>query len=470
MNVGGILKQYKCCSTWRGYKTNSNRFHSFLTQLYSQKLTQEESTALLNWDISIPPHLPPTSLLTDQILSTFALYCVKNLQLSRPSFNKMITWQNEASRDITNACRSEFRAVVKILRTQPWYREYQVKRAHIIPAKYLSVIEEFNVTSLDTALPFLVFFLGAYGGARVSDIHSKILLKHIKLHNTTIYGVVKPIVTITLPAENDKGNGGVITFQCTCPGNHDPKAVGVCNKLRCFNIVHKVLLESVNAYLRKWTDQDGVISFPKGNTASNNTNSSWTSIHWKTWAQGVKLFNQAVRDRDNGKIIGFKVGGIQNRGMKKAKITALYHKALILAGLPKKELASYTFHGLRRTAATIQMEYGDNLPEIEVMKATRHTSTRCFRLYNQESVQKLARHTNRDTEIAYLTGVVCQWRKANGLNEDPNPVEISLLRQAIKSHGLTIHELRTDKHWTNKDVIQLLLQSNPKSKAILLRD
>ena len=138
-----------------------------------------------------------------------------------------------------------------------------------------------------------------------------------------------------------------------------------------------------------------------------------------------------------------------------------------MAGVPKKNVVSYSFHGLRRTAATMQMEFGDNLSETEVMKATRHTSTRCFKLHNQESVQHLARHTNRDTEIAYLTGVVSDWRVSNKLNPDPNPIEISLLRQAIKHKGLTVHELRTDELWTSKDVIQLLLKSEPKSKEFL---
>ena len=78
-----------------------------------------------------------------------------------------------------------------------------------------------------------------------------------------------------------------------------------------------------------------------------------------------------------------------------------------MAAVQQHELLSYSFHGLRRTAATIEMEFGDNLPEWEVMKAMRHTSTRCFRLYNQDSAQHLARHTNGDTEIAFLTSVVC---------------------------------------------------------------
>ena len=135
-------------------------------------------------------------------------------------------------------------------------------------------IEQYQVKDLDTALPLLIFFLGAYGGARVGDLHNKILLKHIKLHNTTIYGVLKPIVTITLPAENDKGNGGVITFQCSCPGSHNVETLGVCNKLQCFQIVHKALLEAVNSYLREWTDSEGLITF-----GPNSRQQSWKSLH-----------------------------------------------------------------------------------------------------------------------------------------------------------------------------------------------
>ena len=155
--------------------------------------------------------------------------------------------------------------------------------------------------------------------------------------------------------------------------------------------------------------------------------------------------------------------------MRKQKITKFYHTALILAGIPRQDIETFTFHGLRRTAVTMQMEYGDNLPEEEVMKATRHTSTRCFRLYNQESAQKQARHTSRDTEIAYLTGVVSDWRKANGWNIEPNPVEVAMLRTAIQTRGLTVQELRTDKLWTSKDVINLLLQSKEIKEELLLQ-
>ena len=81
----------------------------------------------------------------------------------------------------------------------------------------------------------------------------------------------------------------------------------------------------------------------------------------------------------------------------------------------------------------------------------------------------MAKHTNRDTEIAILTGVVCDWRAAQGLSADPNPIEISLLRRAIKSRGLSVHELRTHKKWTSNDVIQLLLHCNQKSKESLLQ-
>ena len=461
MAVSELLLKYPSCSTWAGYKTNSNRFRVFLSTVYFVELTMSQKNALNDWDITLPPHLPPTTLLTDQIVSGFSMYCVETLHLSRPSFNKMVSWQNEASRDIMNSQRRDFRATIRILRSQPWYREYVVKRAKTVPVQYLRFFEDLHITSLDTALPLLVFFLGAYGGGRVGDLHSKILLKHIKVHNTSIYGILKPIVTITLPAENDKGNGGAITFQCSCPGNHDERALGICNKLRSFQIVHKALLSDLNAYLRKWTDPDGVMWF-KRNTPTKAK--AWNYKPWKDWVKGVRLLHQVNRDKVTKKITGFCMGGINNRGMKRERITGLYHDALLMAGVPKHDVGSYTFHGLRRTAATIQMEFGDNLSETEVMKATRHTSKRCFRLYNQESVQHLARHTNRDTEIAYLTGVVSDWRVSVKLNANPNPVEISLLRKAIKSHDMTVHELRTDPHWSNADVIKLLLKSEPKAK------
>ena len=461
MSTSELLSQYNTCSTWIGYKTCSNRFNEFLRSVYYVELTKLQKKAFKDWDISLPPHLPPTTLLTDQILSAFAMYCVETLHLSRPSFNKMVSWHNEASRDIMNPQRRDFRASIKILRSQAWYREYVVKRAKTVPVQYLRFFEDFHITSLDTALPLLVFFLGAYGGGRVGDIHSKILLRHIKVHNTSIYGILKPIVTITLPAENDKGNGGVITFQCSCPGNHDEKALGICNKLRSFQIVHRALLADLNAYTRKLTDPEGIMWF-RGPTTDEGA--EWNFKPWKEWVQGVRLINQVKRHKVTKKISGFVMGGFSNRGMKRQKITGLYHKALLMAGVSPQSIGSYTFHGLRRTAATIQMEYGDNLTETEVMKATRHTSKRCFRLYNQESVQHLARHANRDTEIAYLTGVVSDWRVSRNLSANPNPVEISLLRHAIKSYGMTVHELRTDPHWTNKDVIKLLLKSEPKSK------
>ena len=135
MAISEILQQYKTCSTWRGYKTNSNRFWRFLTEILYEPLTHMRRRALKYWDISLPPILPSTELLTDKNLAAFSLFCVKQLHLSRPSFNKMVSWQNEASRDITNAKRREFPAMVKILCSQPWYQEDKVKRAQTIPAK-----------------------------------------------------------------------------------------------------------------------------------------------------------------------------------------------------------------------------------------------------------------------------------------------------------------------------------------------
>ena len=103
------------------------------------------------------------------------------------------------------------------------------------------------------------------------------------------------------------------------------------------------------------------------------------------------------------------------------------------------------------------MEYGDNLHESEVMKATRHSSVRSFRLYNQESAQKLARHTNRQTDIAFLTGIISEWRKTRKEPLVPNPVEVQKLREAIVNSGYTISMLRNDPYWTSPRIMRFLL-------------
>ena len=176
------------------------------------------------------------------------------------------------------------------------------------------------------------------------------------------------------------------------------------------------------------------------------------------WTKGVRLFNRLRTSKKSGKILGFYVGGVRNHGLSKTAITKQYHRALELAGMSPEEAKQYKYHGLRRTTATLQMEYGDNLPESEIMKATRHSSERSFRLYNQESAQKLARHTNRQTDIAFLTGVISDWRQTRNEHPVPNPVEVQKLREAIVSSGYTISMLRNDSYWTNPRIMRFLLQ------------
>ena len=104
------------------------------------------------------------------------------------------------------------------------------------------------------------------------------------------------------------------------------------------------------------------------------------------------------------------------------------------------------------------MEYGDNLPESEVMKAIRHSSERSFHLYNQESPQKLARHAYKQTDIAFLTGVLSDCRQTRNKHPVPNPVEVQKLREAIGNSGYTISMLRNDSYWTNSRIMRFLLE------------
>ena len=152
------------------------------------------------------------------------------------------------------------------------------------------------------------------------------------------------------------------------------------------------------------------------------------------------------------------MGGVKNHGLSRPAITKQYHRALELAGISSEEAKQYKYHGLRRTTATLQMEYGDNLPESEVMKATRHSSERSFRLYNQESAQKLARHAHRQTDIAFLTGVISEWRQTRNEDPVPNPVEVQQLRAAIVNSGYTISMLRNDSYWTSPKIMRFLLK------------
>ena len=101
------------------------------------------------------------------------------------------------------------------------------------------------------------------------------------------------------------------------------------------------------------------------------------------------------------------------------------------------------------------------------MKATRHSSERSFRLYNQESAQKLARNANRQTDIAFLTGVISDWRQTRNENPVPNPVEVQKLREAIVNSGYTISMLRNDSYWTTSRIMRFLMRKlNTATKEI----
>ena len=97
------------------------------------------------------------------------------------------------------------------------------------------------------------------------------------------------------------------------------------------------------------------------------------------WKKEVRLFNRLRISKKKGIILEFFVDGVRNHGLSKSAITKQYRRALELAGMSPKETNLFKYHGLRRTTATFQMEYGDNLPESEVIKATRHASAKSFR-------------------------------------------------------------------------------------------
>ena len=67
-------------------------------------------------------------------------------------------------------------------------------------------------------------------------------------------------------------------------------------------------------------------------------------------------------------------------------MTKQYRRALELAGMSPEETKRYKNHGRRWPNATLQKEYGDNLPDSEDMKATRHASTKIFRIYKSVNV------------------------------------------------------------------------------------
>ena len=455
-----ILRRGKSPSTWLGYKTVSKKYREFIQArlvTFPQRMKDDWLLILQRWNIDIPPHLPPTTLLCDHELALFAIHSHDILGYGKASLDKIVSWQNESSRDIVGSpyySRRDFRAAIKILRTEDWYRRHIATRGKVVPVHFLSSLENLRFDSLDVALPLLVFFIGAYGGGRISDLHNKIRLENVTIENQTIFGHQKPIVKIELPELNDKGNGGFITFQCTCNGSHKPNAKGVCNKLVAFEIVHSHVKKELDLFLSTKDRETGELCF---RTSAGRGSFIYIRRDPVDWTKGVRLFNRLRISKKSGKILGFYVGGVRNHGLSKTAITKQYHRALELAGMSPEEAKQYKYHGLRRTTATLQMEYGDNLPESEVMKATRHSSKRSFRLYNQESAQKLARHANRQTDIAFLTGVISDWRQTRNEHPAPNPVEVQKLREAIVNNGYTISMLRNDSYWTNSRIMRFLL-------------
>ena len=459
----------KSPSTWHGYKTVSKKFREFLQArlpTFPPRMKEDWGHIIARWNIDIPPHLPPTGILSDHELALFVLYSRDILGNGKASLDKIVSWQNESSRDMVGLpyySRRDFRAAVKILRTEDWYRRHTACRGKIVPVHFLSALETLRFDTLDVALPLLVFFIGAYGGGRISDLHNKIRLEDVTVEHQTIFGHRKPIVKIELPELNDKGNGGFITFQCTCTGSHKSNAKGVCNKLVAFEIVHSHLEKELDLFLSTKDRETGQLCF---RTSAGKGRFKYLKKNPEDWKKGVRLFNRLRVSGKSGKILGFYVGGVKNFGLSRPAITKQYHRALVLAGMSPEEAKQYKYHGLRRTTATLQMEYGDNLPESEVMKATRHTSERSFRLYNQESAQKLARHAHRQTDIAFLTGVISDWRQARNEHPVPNPVEVQQLREAIMSSGYTISMLRNDAYWTNSRIMRFLLEKLNTTKKI----
>ena len=219
--------------------------------------------------------------------------------------------------------------------------------------------------------------------------------------------------------------------------------------------MHSHVKKELDLFLYTKDRETGQLRF---RTSAGRGNFEYITKDPVEWTKGVRLFNRLRVSKKSGKILGFYVGGVRNHGLSKTAITKQYHRALELAGMSPEEAKQYKYHGLRRTTATLQMEYGDNLTESEVMKATRHSSKRSFRLYNQESAQKLARHAHRQTDIAFLTGVISDWRLARNEHPVPNPVEVQKLREAIVNSGYTISMLRNDCYWTSARIMRFLLQ------------
>ena len=145
-----IISRGKSPSTWLGYKTASRRYREFIQarmQTFPPKMKEDWGHILARWDIDIPPHLPPTTLLCDHELALFALHSHDNLGYGKASLDKIVSWQNESSRDITGSpyySRRDFRAAIKILRTEDWYRRHIASRGKVV----CSFFEYFGILTL----------------------------------------------------------------------------------------------------------------------------------------------------------------------------------------------------------------------------------------------------------------------------------------------------------------------------------
>ena len=119
-----IISRGKSPSTWLGYKTVSKKYHEFLQirlETFPPRMKGDWCHILERWDIAIPPHFPPTTLLCDHELALFVLYSHDILGNEKSSIDKIVSWQNESSRDLVGlpcCSRRDFRAAVKILRTR----------------------------------------------------------------------------------------------------------------------------------------------------------------------------------------------------------------------------------------------------------------------------------------------------------------------------------------------------------------
>ena len=164
-----ILCRGKSPSTWLGYKTVSKKYREFIQArivTFPKRMKEDWALILQRWNIDIPPHLPPTTLLCDHELALFVLYSHDILGNGKASLDKIVSWQNESSRDIVGCpyySRRDFRAAVKILRTEDWYRRHIASRGKIVPVHFLSSLETLRFDTLDVAVPLLVFFIGAFG-------------------------------------------------------------------------------------------------------------------------------------------------------------------------------------------------------------------------------------------------------------------------------------------------------------------